>query len=232
MPWGMFFDKTYILIILGMLISFAASIYLKSTYHKYGQMANRRGITGAQFAKLMLNNENMNDVDVVAISGELSDNYLHTTKTLSLSRTTYSQATIGAIGVAGHEVGHAMQHNKNYMPFNARKWLVPVANFGANASWPIILLGILFGYNQTLLNIGILLFSLTFLFQVVTLPVEFNASRRALQSIKNLNVLDKDEFRASKKVLRAAALTYVAGATAIMLQLLRLIILFGGRDRD
>ncbi|AVM42645.1 zinc metallopeptidase [Fastidiosipila sanguinis] len=227
-----YFDSTYILVLIGMLISAGASIYMQSTYNKYGQISNKGGISGAEFAAKMMQKAGIYDVQILSTRGNLSDNYNPMNKTLNLSETTHSMTTIGAIGVAGHEVGHAMQDAEGFWAMKLRRYMVPAVNFGSMLSMPIILLGIVLSYNQTLINIGILLFSLTFIFQVVTLPVEFGASRKALAHIESMNVLDRDELKATSKVLRAAALTYVAAATASLLSLMRLIILFGGRNRN
>lgn len=228
-PW--YYDATIILVIIGSVISLVASGYMQSTYNKYGQIGNKAGITGAQFAALMMKQQGLDNVRIQAIAGNLSDNYNPRNKSLNLSQTTYSQASIGAIGVAGHEVGHAMQDEVSYWAFMARSWLVPITNIGSRLSFPIILVGALF-QGDFLVNIGLVLFSLTLVFNVVTLPVELNASKRALASIEGLRVLTPEELKGARKVLRAAALTYVAAIAASLLSLLRMVALFGNRRRN
>lgn len=225
----LFWDITYILVIIGAVITLLASIYMQNVYKKYGNIENKAGITGAQFAKLMLDKKGITDVIIRPIRGHLTDNYNPANNTLSLSQTTFAANTIGAVGVAGHEAGHAMQHHVKYWAFRARAWLVPITNFGAKLSWPMIFIGMIFGWNQTLIDIGIVLFAFVFVFHMITLPVEINASRRSISTITDLKVLSKDELTATKKILRAAALTYVAAAASTLLQLLRLILRFGNR---
>ncbi|HCR40663.1 MAG TPA: peptidase, partial [Lachnospiraceae bacterium] len=170
---------------------------------------------------------------VQRVSGQLSDHYDPRTKVLRLSDSVYGEASVAAIGVAAHECGHAIQHDKAYIPLKVRAAFVPVANFGASLSIPLILIGVIFARSQFLINLGIWLFSLAVIFQLITLPVEFNASRRAVARLGETGILYGDEIKATKKVLGAAALTYVAGTAASLLQLLRLVLLFGGgRDRD
>ena len=166
------------------------------------------------------------------ISGNLTDHYDPKNRVLRLSDTVYGSASVAAVGVAAHECGHAVQDQKDYAPLRIRNSLVPVANFGTMAAWPIIIIGLIFGSSHFLVNLGILLFSLGVLFQLVTLPVEFDASSRAIQILGNTGILYGDEIRQTRKVLNAAAMTYVAAAAASILSLLRLILLFGGRDRD
>ena len=173
------------------------------------------------------------DVTVQPVSGKLTDHYDPRTKVVKLSDSVYNATSVAAIGVAAHECGHAMQHNEGYGPLRFRSALVPVANFGSQLSWPMILLGILFGgLGSPLVQVGILMFSLAVLFQLVTLPVEFNASSRAVRLLDSQGILSGEEVDGTRKVLKAAALTYVAAAAGSILQLLRLVILFGGRDRD
>ena len=170
--------------------------------------------------------------EVQQIAGNLTDNYNSGNKLLSLSEATAQSTSVAAIGVAAHECGHAVQDAKNYFPLKLRAAIVPVANIGSTLSFPLIMLGVIMSWNQTLINIGILAFSLALVFQLVTLPVEFDASRRALSILREGNMLAEDELAAARKVLMAAALTYVAAALATFLQLLRLVLLFGNRSRD
>ncbi len=229
MFWGYMFDSTYILVIIGLLISIAASSYVKSTYRKYDEFQSKKGYTGTDVARKILQYSGINDVGVRQISGDLTDNYDSRNKMLSLSETTAASTSVAAIGVAAHECGHAVQDKVDYVPLKLRAALVPVANIGSQAAIPILIVGLLLGRNQFLITIGLLCFSLAFLFQIVTLPVEFNASRRALAVLRENDVLDEEELPMARKVLFAAALTYVAAAVATLLQLLRLIMIFGNR---
>ena len=225
------FDPTYILVLIGVVLSLLASAKVKSTYAKYQGVRSMSGLTGAQAAARILRHAGIYDVSIQRVSGNLTDHYDPRDKVLRLSDSVYGSSSVAAIGVAAHECGHAIQDAKSYAPLKFRGLLVPVANFGATISWPLILAGLLFGGMQSLLTLGIIMFSLAVLFQVVTLPVEFNASSRAVKVLGETGILYGDELSATKKVLGAAALTYVAGAAASILQLLRLIILFGNRDR-
>ena len=190
------------------------------------------GMTGAEAAERILQHSGIYDVRIEHVAGDLTDHYDPTNKVLRLSDTTYGARSVAAIGVAAHECGHAVQHAKNYSPLTIRKSMVPVVNIGSALSWPMILIGIFLGYNTTLIHLGIILFSLAVLFQLVTFPVEFNASSRALVLLKDTGILYTDEVKSARTVLKAAALTYVAGAASTLLQLLRLVILFGGRRDD
>lgn len=233
MPYyGYYFDPTYILVIIGAVICLIASARVKSTFEKYDKVRSMSGMTGAQAAERILHSAGIYDVSVQHVSGSLTDHYDPRNKTLRLSDSTYGSASVAAVGVAAHECGHAIQHQKSYAPLSIRGAIVPVANFGSAIAWPLIIVG-LFITSRTgslLINIGILCFSLAVLFQLVTLPVEFNASNRAIRILGETGILGEEELRGTRKVLGAAALTYVAGAAASILQLLRLIFLFGGRD--
>lgn len=226
------FDPTYVLVLIGVLLSLLASAKVKGTYEKYSHRRSASGLTGKEVAERILENNGIYDVRVEHISGELTDHFDPKNKVVRLSDSTYNSTSVAALGVAAHECGHVLQHQENYLPLNLRAALVPVANFGANISWPLIILGIIVGYFQPLLTLGIIMFSLAVLFQIVTLPVEFNASNRALKILEGSHILSYEETKDAKKVLSAAALTYVASAASAILQLLRLVILFGGRDRD
>ncbi|YAB14819.1 zinc metallopeptidase [Lactiplantibacillus plantarum] len=211
----------------------AASGYVNRTFRHYDAYRSQSGTTGTDAARFILSQSGINDVGVQKISGDLTDNYNGQTKILSLSEATADSTSVAAIGVAAHECGHAVQDHVNYWPMRLRTALVPITNIGSSLSLPLIIIGVLLSYNQTLIHIGILLFSLALLFQLVTLPVEFNASRRALQILSDGQVLTRDEVPMVRKVLVAAALTYVAAAAlSTFLQLLRLIILFGGNRDD
>ncbi len=231
--YGFYFDPTYILVLIGVVLSLAASAKVRTTFSKYSRVRSMSGLTGAQAAERLLHQAGIYDVRIEHIRGNLSDHYDPRSKVLRLSDSVYGQSSLAAIGVAAHECGHAIQHQHSYVPLKLRGALVPVANIGSMASWPIIILGIIMSYNQFLITLGIILFSAAVLFQLVTLPVEFNASKRAIARLGETGILYGDELRQSKKVLDAAALTYVAAAAATILQLLRLVILFGGgRNRD
>ena len=232
--YGYYYDWTYILVLIGMVLSVAASAYVKSTYRKYSSVNSFSGMTGAAAAQRLLHSQGIYDVRIEHISGSLTDHYDPRSKVLRLSDDVYACTSVAAIGVAAHECGHAVQDATNYRFLRFRNAFVPVANIGSQLAWPLILIG-LFISGQTsaiLIQLGILCFSLAVLFQLVTLPVEFNASARALRLVEQNGILGSEETRSSAKVLRAAALTYVASAAASILQLLRLLILFGGRGRD
>lgn len=229
---GMYYDPTYILVIIGAALSLLASAKVNSTFNKYSKVRSRSGMTGREAAERILHASGIYDVKVEHISGNLTDHYDPSSKVLRLSDATYQSTSVAAIGVAAHECGHAVQHQQKYAPLVLRSTLVPVANFGAKICWPMIILGLIIGSFQPLLTLGILLFGLAVLFQLVTLPVEFNASSRALKVLEQNGILGYDEIGQTRKVLSAAAMTYLAAAASSILQLLRLIILFGGRDRD
>lgn len=225
------YDSTYFLVLIGLALSLAASGYVKSTYSKYSQTVNRKGISGSEVAQKILADAGVYDVTVRSVSGDLTDNYNSQKKMVSLSHDVYQSTSIAAISVAAHECGHAIQDSHEYIPLRLRAAIVPIANFGSTISMPLIFLGVIMGWSQSLINLGILCFSLAFLFQLVTLPVEFNASRRALVILNEGDYLNEDELVMARKMLTAAALTYVAGAIATFLQLLRLVLLFGNNNR-
>lgn len=230
----MYFDWTYGLVLIGAIICMIASANVKSTYKKYAQYRSMTNMTGAQVAERLLRGAGLNDVQVGRVAGELSDHYNPSTKVVNLSDSVYSSTSVAAIGVAAHECGHAIQHAKGYFPLNLRTWFVPVANFGSKLAWPLILIGLFINSqsSQMIINAGIFLFSFAVIFQLITLPVEFNASSRALVLLEEQGILSEQELPYTKKVLSAAALTYVASAASAILQLLRIIMLFGGRRRD
>lgn len=227
-------DPTYILVVIGAIICLIASARVKTTYAKYSKYRSMSGLTGAQAAERILHDAGIYDVQVGHISGNLTDHYNPKTKVLNLSDSVYGSTSVAAIGVAAHECGHAIQHQTGYFPLTLRGNLVPVANFGSTMAWPLIIIGLFFNSStgSFLIQLGIIFFSLAVLFQLVTLPVEFNAANRALHILGTTNMLQDDELKYTRRVLRAAALTYVASVAAAILQLLRLIILFGGNDRD
>ena len=230
--YGYYIDPTYILVLIGALLCMAASFKVNSTYKKYAKVRSASGMTGAEAAARILNCSGIHDVRIEQVRGELTDHYDPKNKVLRLSDSTYASTSVAALGVAAHECGHAVQHQKGYAPLKLRSVLVPAANIGSKLGIPIILLGVLFGLNATLVPIGIWVFSLSVLFQVVTLPVEFNASSRALAMLEDYGITGGQETGYCKKVLGAAALTYVAAAASSILQLLRLVLLFGNRRNN
>ena len=234
MPFYYYYDPTYSLVLIGLLLCLAASARVRSTYAKYGRVRSRSGLTGREAAEQILRSAGIYDVRIEHVSGNLTDHFDPGNRVLRLSDATYQSASVAAVGVAAHECGHAIQHSRGYAPLKIRSAIVPVANFGSAIAWPLILLGLLFNSRSSylLIQIGILVFSFAVLFQLVTLPVEFNASRRAVQILGESGMLLPDELSMTKKVLRAAALTYVAGAASAILQLLRIILLTGGRRRE
>ncbi|HIW43026.1 MAG TPA: zinc metallopeptidase [Candidatus Mediterraneibacter vanvlietii] len=228
-----YYDRTYILVLIGVLICVAASARVNRTFDRFSRVRSYSGMTGKEAAERILRSSGIYDVQVIHIPGNLTDHYNPGKKTLGLSDTVYNSASVAAIGVAAHECGHAVQHATGYAPLKIRGALVPAANFGSMAAWPLILIGLLMNGDTAILfiNLGILVFSAAVLFQIVTLPVEFNASRRAVRVLESSGMLYPDEVDSVKKVLSAAALTYVASAASMILQLLRLIII-GGRKRN
>lgn len=229
--YGLRFDWTYLLLIGGFLLTLVVSGIMNSTFSKYSKVRSYSGLTGAQAAERILQAAGIYDVRIQHVSGRLSDHYDPRNKTLNLSDAVFNQTSIAAIGVAAHECGHAIQDAKEYGPLNLRSAIVPLANIGSTLSWPIFLFGLIFSM-PFLLKAGIILFSAAVLFQLVTLPVEFNASNRALQMLERTGIMGNEEIHSTSKVLRAAAMTYVAALASSILQLLRLVILAGGRDND
>lgn len=229
-----YYNPMYFLVLLAFFFSMYAQMKISSTYRRYSGVANRRGYTGAQVATLMLQNAGIYDVSVQRVAGHLTDHYDPRTRTLRLSQSVYDSTSVAALGVAAHETGHAIQHDVGYGPLALRSFFVPIANFGSKLAWPLILIGFIFngGMGSNLLMLGILFFSLSVVFTLITLPVEFNASSRAVTLLVDQGFLDSDEIGGAKKVLRAAALTYVAAAFAAIAELLRLLAIFGMRSSD
>ncbi|MDD6023946.1 MAG: zinc metallopeptidase [Oscillospiraceae bacterium] len=220
----MYWDSTYYLVLLGALICALASWNVKSTYRKYSDVFSRRGITAQEAAMRILRSAGIYDVRIERISGSLTDHYSPNEKVLRLSDSVYGQTSVAAIGVAAHECGHAIQHKEGYAPLKLRSASVPIANIGSTLAWPMILLGLILGFTG-LAQVGVFLFTFVVLFQLITLPVEFNASRRAIAVLEGQNLLMGEELSGAEKVLRAAALTYVASLLSTILQLLRLVLL-------
>ena len=229
--YGYGMDPWFILLIVAMIFSMVAQTKVSSTFNKYSRVRNRAGFTGAQVATQMLQNAGIYDVSVQRVAGNLTDHYDPRTKTLRLSQGVYDSMSVAALGVAAHETGHAIQHDVGYAPLALRSFFVPLANFGSRRAFPLIVIGfIVAGGGSTLVTLGILFFSLSVAFTVITLPVEFNASHRAIDLLVADGFLTSDEIGGAKKVLSAAAMTYVAAAFAAVVQLLRLIAIFGRRD--
>ncbi|MBO5135784.1 MAG: zinc metallopeptidase [Clostridia bacterium] len=226
------FDITYIIFVLpAIILSLWASANVNSTFNKYKKFGNSRGLTGADVARKILDMNGLYNVKVERIAGNLTDHFDPKANVIRLSDATHSSNSVAAIGVAAHEAGHAVQHATGYTPIKFRNAIVPVAQISSYAAWPLVLIGLVLN-SPSLAEFGIILFSCVVLFQIVTLPVEFNASRRAIQTLNNNYILEGDELFGAKKVLKAAALTYVAAAAVAIGQLLRLLVLTGGRNRD
>lgn len=228
-----FYDSTYILVIIGLVISGLASSYVQSTFRRYSDVHSKLGYDASEITRYILDYANLENVNIERVRGNLTDHYDSKNKILRLSDATNDSTSVAAIGVAAHEAGHALQDRDNYFYLRLRSAFVPVTNIGQTAAFPILLVGMFLGdeSGQTLLNLGILLFSLTFLFQIITLPVEFNASNRALSILEAEQILVGEELEGARRVLRAAALTYVAAAIAAFLNVLRLFMIFGGGNR-
>lgn len=225
-------DWTYALVLIGVVLSLYASFRVRTTFQRYAKVKSLAGMTGEQAAERILQSAGIYDVTIRHVRGELNDHYDPRNKTLNLSDSVYGSTSVAAVGVAAHECGHAIQHDRGYAPLWLRSVLAPVASFGANISWPLILLGLLISHFGMLVEIGIWMFAIAVAFQVITLPVEFDASRRAVELLGNTGILYSEEVSGARKVLKAAALTYVAAAASAILQLLRLVVLFGNRRRD
>ena len=229
--YGYGIDPTLILVLIGAAISALASMNVQGTFSKYNKIRNYRGLTSNQVAEHILHSAGIYDVKIERIRGSLTDHYSPNEKVLRLSDATYGQTSVAAIGVAAHECGHAIQHKESYAPLKLRALSVPLANIGSKVSWPIILIGLLLGYS-TIAELGVYLFSFVVIFQLITLPVEFDASARALRILDEDRLLEEDEHRGAKKVLKAAALTYVAALFTTILQLLRLVLIVSRVSRD
>ena len=227
---GLMFDWTYLLALAGLALTLIASAGVKNTFNQYNKVISITGLTGAQAAQKVLHSFGIFDVTIEHVSGNLTDHYDPRSKTLRLSDATYGSPSVAAIAVAAHECGHAKQHAAGYGPLVLRSTLVPAANIGSTLAWPVFIAGLIFSI-QALTTVGIILFCLAVLFQLITLPVEFDASSRALKVLEQNQILPANEIYGGKKVLRAAALTYVAALASSLLQLLRLILLSQRRGR-
>lgn len=232
----MYFDITYVILVLPFVIlSIWASSNVNSTFRRYSQQHSIRRITGAQAAQRVLSANSVSGVKIERIAGNLSDHFDPRSNVIRLSDDVYNSTSTAAIGVACHEAGHAVQYAQSYGPIKLRAAIIPVTNIGSKLAMPLILLGVLLSvfseYSYALIYVGIACFALSLIFQLVTLPVEFNASNRALRAIEDGNILTEDEQKGAKKVLRAAAMTYVAATAVALMQLLRLLMIFGGGNR-
>ena len=230
------FDWTYLVLVLPcVILSLLASAGVKSTFNRYSKVFSLRRITGAQAAQRVLSANGVSGVCIERISGDLTDHYDPKSNVIRLSDSVYDSPSVAAIGVACHEAGHAVQYAQNYAPIKLRAAIIPVTNFGSKLAMPLILLGILLNFmgnfSYGLVYIGIACFGLSLVFQLITLPVEFNASRRAMQAIEDGDLLTQEEQRGAKKTLQAAAMTYVAATAVALAQLLRLIVIFGGQGK-
>ncbi len=231
------FDLTYIILVLPCIIlSLWASSNVNTTFKRYAKQISARRITGAQAAQRVLLAHGVTNVRIERVGGNLTDHYDPKTNVIRLSDSVYDNPSTAAIGVACHEAGHAVQYAQNYAPIKLRTAIVPITNIGSKLAMPLILLGLLLTFlgdiSYTFVYLGIASFGLSLVFQLVTLPVEFNASRRAMQSIEQGNILTTEELKGARKTLSAAAMTYVAATAVSLMQLLRLILLFGGRRRN
>ena len=229
----MYYDWTYLLIMLPcFILSLICSASVKSNFSKYSKVNNSRGLTGAQAAQQVLNAHGVTGVRIEPVSGKLTDHFDPRTNVIRLSESVYNARTVSAVGVACHEAGHAVQHAEGYVPNKIRSAIVPVANIGSRLSWIVLVVGMLLPVQfNFVITIGIVLFSASIVFTLITLPVEFNASSRALKTIQSTGMLNESEYAGAKKVLTAAAMTYVAAAATSIMQLLRLILIFGSRRR-
>ncbi|MCR4692804.1 MAG: zinc metallopeptidase [Firmicutes bacterium] len=226
-----FYDSTYVLVLIGFLLASFASVGVQSAFNKYSKVKSMRHYTGKDAARKILDENGLYDVRVENISGNLTDHFDPSANVIRLSDSTYNSDSFAAIGVAAHEAGHAVQHAVGYVPIRVRNSIIPAVNLCSTLAMPLFIIGLLLGMTN-LANVGIILFSGALIFQLVTLPVEFDASHRAIKILDSSAMLDEDELSGAKKVLRAAAMTYVAAVLASALQLLRLVLISNSRRRD
>ncbi len=228
----MLYDPTYILVIPAIIFALVAQCMVKSTFSKYSQIRNRRGVTAAEVARKILDENGLYDVRIERVSGELTDHYDPRTNVVRLSDSVYNSTSVAAVGVAAHETGHAIQHSVGYAPIKIRNAILPVAQIGSQAAMPLVLIGLIFSRSLGfLIDVGIIVYVAVVLFQLVTLPVEFNASGRALHILEGSYILENDENKMAKKVLTAAAMTYVAALFSALTTLLRLVLISNNRRR-
>lgn len=229
----MYFDSTFILLIPAMLFAFYAQSKVSSAYKRYASVGNRKGITGAQTARKILDSNGLNDVRIEMVNGTLSDHYDPRKRVLRLSPKVYNEPSIASASIAAHECGHAIQHAKSYTPLTLRNAIAPVVSIASNLSWPLLIIGIIavnagyYANGNLIFDIGILFFAGVVVFHAITLPVEFNASRRALEQMESLSVVYAEEIPAARKVLSAAAMTYVAALAVAVANLLRILLIRG-----
>lgn len=228
--YPLFYDRTYILVLIGVIFTMIVQTYMTSTFAKYEKVESKSGLTASEACKIILNSNGINNVAIGHVAGNLTDHYAPTKKELNLSDTTYNSRSIASIGVAAHEAGHAIQDHKNMFLLNFQMAVIPVVNFASQLSIPVIIIGIILGAFN-LVKIGIILFSATLFYQLITLPIEFNASDNAIKTLRANGLMDEAELDGVKKVLTAAAFTYVAAAASTVLQLLRFVILAKGSNR-
>lgn len=231
MPYYYGFDKTYFLVLIGLILSMLAQANVSKAFNKYSKIKTQKQITGKQTADYILDTRGYDDIKIKKINNAMGDYFNPATKEVALSPQSMSDTSIASVAVAAHELGHVIQYKEGFAPLRIKSWLVPAVNFGSKISMPLLLLG-LFLAKQNLIDIGIILFSLTLIFQIVTLPVEFDASRRALNILEESGMLIGEENTYAKSMLKAAAYTYVAATLTTALQFLRLVLLFGNRNRD
>lgn len=224
-----YYDSTMLILIPAVIISFIAQMQISRTYSKYKSVGTRNGYTGQQVARMMLDEAGLFDIQIQIINQELGDHYSPSERILRLSPDVYNGSSVAAAGIAAHEVGHAIQHKESYKPIVVRNAILPIVNIGSSLSWIVFFLGLVLGISK-LTTIGIILFSWVVVFQLITLPVEFNASSRALSILKSRNILYEDEAKGAKKVLKAAAMTYVAAVLHSISQLIRLLVISNRND--
>ena len=228
MMW--YYDPTYMLVVIGLIITLIASANVNGTFKKYDKVLSRRGITGAMVARKILDANGLQNMRIERVSGNLTDHFSPKEGVIRLSDATYNSTSVAALGVAAHECGHAVQHQVGYVPIKVRNSIVPVVNICSHLAIPIILIGLFI--SQPLALFGVVLYCAVFAFQLITLPTETNASARAITTLYDMGILDEDELRGTKKVLKAAAMTYFASAAATALQILRLLLLVSGNRRN
>lgn len=231
MPYYYGFDRTYILVLIGLIITMIAQANVQKAFAKYSKIPTKKQITGKQAADYILDTRGYNDIKIKQINNAMGDYFNPASKEVALSPESMKDTSIASVAVAAHELGHVIQYKEGYRPLQIKSWLVPAVNFGSKLSFPLLFLG-MFLASQNLIDVGLILFSLTLIFQVVTLPVEFNASRRALRVLEESGMLVGEENTYAASMLKAAAYTYVAATLATALQFLRMFLLFGNRNRD
>lgn len=231
MPYYYGFDRTYILVLIGLIITMIAQSNVQRAFAKYSKISTKKQITGKQTANYILDTRGYNDIKIKQINNAMGDYFNPATKEVALSPQSINDTSIASVAVAAHELGHVIQYKEGYTPLRIKSWLVPAVNFGSRLSLPLLFLGMILA-RQNLIDVGLILFSLTLIFQVVTLPVEFNASRRALRVLEESGMLVGEENTYAANMLKAAAYTYVAATLTTALQFLRMFLLFGNRNRD